>query len=122
MQRAVEYIELMSADMDRQVVVSVSPDSMKPKDDITQMNLAQALFDKGAIGPKVLLKMVDFPDVDDAAADGVLWKIDPMSYFKLNFPEYAQKLQAMQQQEVQQQNATGQAAMTSQSTRWSTCT
>jgi len=112
--KAVEYIELMSADMDRQVVVSVSPDSMKPKDDITQMNLAQALFDKGAIGPKVLLKMVDFPDVDDAAADGVLWKIDPMSYFKLNFPEYAQKLQAMQQQEVQQQNATGQAAMASQ--------
>lgn len=101
--KAVEYIELMAQDMDRQVVVSVAPDSMKPKDDITQMNLAQALFDKGAIGPKTLLKMVDFPDVDEAAADGVLWKIDPMSYFKLNFPDYAAKLQQMQQEDAQMQ-------------------
>jgi len=96
--KAVEYVTLTSSDMDVQLIVSVSPDSMKPKDEVTNMNLAQALFDKGAIGPKTLLKMVNFPDVEESAADGVMWKIDPMGYFQLNFPEYAQKLQAQQQQ------------------------
>ena len=105
--KAVEYIQMTNMDMNRQVVVSVSPDSMKPKDEVTQMNLAQALFDKGAIGPKTLLKMVDFADPDESAADGVLWKIDPVAYFKLNFPEYAARLQQVQQEAMmlQAQNA-----------------
>lgn len=96
--KAVEYITLSNSQMNTQLIVSVSPDSMKPKDEVTNMNLAQALYDKGAIGPKTLLKMVNFPDVDESAADGVMWKIDPMGYFQLNFPEYAQRLQAQQQQ------------------------
>ena len=96
--RAVEYVILSNANLDRQLIVSVAPDSMKPKDEITQLNLAQTLFDKGAIGPKTLLKMVDFPDPDESAADGIMYKIDPMGYFQLNFPEYAERLQAQQQQ------------------------
>lgn len=96
--KAVEYITLTSQMLDRQLVVSVAPDSMKPKDEITNLNLAQALFDKGAIGPKTLLKMVDFPDPDESAADGVMYRIDPMGYFQLNFPEYAARLQQQQQQ------------------------
>ncbi len=63
------------------------------------MNLAQALFDKGAIGPKTLLTMLDFPDPDSSAADGVLYKIDPMAYFQVNFPE---EFAAMQQSQMQQ--------------------
>ena len=98
--KAVEYVTLSREKFDRQLIVSVAPDSMKPKDEVTNMNLAQALYDKGAIGPKTLLKMVNFPDVDQAAADGVMWKIDPMGYFQLNFPEYAQQLQAQQQQSM----------------------
>ncbi len=98
--KAVEYVTLSSQSLDRQLIVTVSPDSLKPKDDITNLNLAQTLFDKGAIGPKTLLKMVDFPDPDESAADGILYKIDPMGYFQLNFPEYAQQLQAQQQQNV----------------------
>lgn len=97
--KAVEYIQLSNQDLNQQLIVGVAPDSMKPKDDITQINLAQALFDKGAIGPKTLLKMVDFPDVDEAAADGVLWQIDKMAYFKMNFPE---EFAAMQQASPQQ--------------------
>lgn len=111
--KAVEYVTLSSSDLDRQLIVSVSPDSMKPKDEVTNLNLAQALFDKGAIGPKTLLKMVDFPDPDESAADGVLWKIDPMSYFKMNFPDYAAELQQHQQADamMQQQNAAAGAGM-----------
>lgn len=101
--KAVEYVTLQNTDLDRQLIVSVSPDSLKPKDEITQINLAQALFDKGAIGPKTLLKMLDFPDPDEAAADGVMYKIDPMAYMQLNFPEYAEQMQMAQQQNLMMQ-------------------
>jgi hypothetical protein len=101
--KAVEFVTVSSQDLDRQLIVSVSPDSMRPRDEVTTINLAQALFDKGAIGPKTLLKMVDFPDVDEAAADGVLWKIDPQAYFQLNFHEHAAQLQQIQAQQAQQQ-------------------
>ena len=107
--KAVEYVTLQSSDMDRQVIVSVSPDSLKPKDEVTQINLAQALFDKGAIGPKTLLKMLDFPDPDQAAADGILYKTDPMAYMMLNFPEMAQQLQSSQQQAMMQASPQGMA-------------
>lgn len=92
--KAVEYVTLSSQQMDRQLIVSVSPDSLKPRDEVTEMNMAQALFDKKAIGPKTLLKMLDFPNPDEAAADGVLYAIDPATYFRVNFPE---EFAAMQQ-------------------------
>lgn len=98
-QKAVEYVTLSNADFDKQLIVSVSPDSMRPKDEVTEMNLAQALFDKGAIGPKTLLKMLDFPNADEAAADGVLFRLDPATYFRINFPE---QFAAMQQAQMEQ--------------------
>lgn len=96
--KAVEYVTLSNQDMDRQLIVSVAPDSLKPKDEITQINMAQALFDKKAIGPKTLLKMLDFPNPEEAAADGVLYAIDPATYFRVNFPE---QFAAMQQAAMQ---------------------
>lgn len=102
--KAVEYVTLSNQNLDRQLVVSVSPDSLKPKDEVTQINLAQALFDKGAIGPKTLLKMLDFPDPDEAAADGVLYRVDPMAYMQLNFPDLLQQMQqAQQERDMQEQ-------------------
>lgn len=109
--KAVEYTTLINSQLDRQLIVGVAPDSMKPKDEVNQMNMAQALFDKGAIGPVTLLKMLDFPDAQEAAADGVMFRLDPMGYFQLNFPEYAARLQAQQQQNLQLQ-AIGQAQAT----------
>lgn len=101
--KAVEYVTLSNQRFSQQLIVSVSPDSLKPKDEVTQINLAQALFDKGAIGPKTLLKMLDFPDPDQAAADGVLYRADPMAYMQMNFPEeFAQMQQAQQQQMMAQ--------------------
>lgn len=101
--KAIEYVTLSNADLNRQLIVSVSPDSMRPRDEITEINLAQALFDKGAIGPKTLLKMLSFPNPEEAAADGVLYKIDPMAYMQLNFPDFAQQLQMAQQQQAMTQ-------------------
>lgn len=94
--KAVEYVELSNQNLDRQLIVSVAPDSMKPKDEVTQMNLAQALYDKGAIGPKTLLKMVDFPNPDESAADGALWLVDKVSYIRINFPEVFAQIQQAQ--------------------------
>ena len=103
--KAVEYVTLSNADLNRQLVVSVSPDSLKPKDETTEINMAQALFDKGAIGPKTLLKILDFPDPEESAADGVLYQMDPMAYMQLNFPDVLQKMQEAQMQQQQMQMA-----------------
>ena len=103
--KAVQYAELQRQDIDRQLIVSVSPNSMKPKDEITKMNQATDLFQKGAIGPKILLETLDFPNSDEAAADGALWQIDKMAYLKLNFPELMQQLEQMQAEQQQQAQA-----------------
>ena len=98
--KAVEYVQFSNVDLNRSLIVSVAPDSMKPKDEISEMNMAQALFDKGAIGPKTLLKMVDFPDPEEAASDGALWTTDKMLYMQLNFPELFQQMQQAQQPQM----------------------
>lgn len=113
--KAVQYVELSKMDLNVMLVIGVTPNSMKPRDELTVMNQAQELFQLGAIGPKTLLETLDFPDPDEAAGDGVLWKLDPMAYLQLNFPELysqvqqiAMNQQAQQQQQMQQQAAEGQ--------------
>lgn len=113
--KAVEYVTLSAEKLDRQLIVSVAPDSLRPKDDVTNMNLAQNLFDKGAIGPKVLLKMLDFPDPDTSAADGVLYRADPMAYLQMNWPDLAQQMMQAQQQKAML-DATNQAQATGMNT------
>lgn len=109
--KATEYVTLQAKDIDRQLIVGVTPNSMKPKDQVSKMNQANELFQMKAIGPKILLETLDFPNPDDAAADGALWAVDPMSYIKLNFPELSQQLEQMQQQQLQvQQQAAQQEA------------
>jgi len=104
--KTIEYVTLQNSQFTVPLLVSVSPDSLRPRDQITEINLAQALFDKGAIGPKTLLRMLSFPNADEAAADGVLYRLDPMAYLQLNFPDFAQQMQAAQQQQamLQMQN------------------
>ena len=105
--KSIEYVTLQNSQLTVPLLVSVSPDSLRPRDQITEINLAQTLFDKGAIGPKTLLKMLSFPSPDEAAADGLLYKMDPMAYMQLNFPEFAQQLQMLQQQQMMQQAGMG---------------
>lgn len=101
--QATEYVVLSSQNLDRQLIISVSPDSMKPKDELTQMNQAMELFQAKAIGPVTLLTILNFPDPKESAQDGVLYNVDPMAYMQLNFPEMAQQLQQMQQEAQQAQ-------------------
>lgn len=103
--KSLEYVQLQASMLTVPLLVSVSPDSLRPRDQITEINLAQTLFDKGVIGPKTLLKMLSFPSPDDAAADGLLYKMDPMAYMMLNFPDFAQQLQQAQQMQMMSQQA-----------------
>lgn len=101
--KAVEYVTLSNQDLNRQVVVSVSPDSMKPRDEATEINQAMQLFQAGVLDPKTLLTRLNFPDPQSAAEQAVLWIVDKMTYMQLNFPEIAQKVQEQQQMMQQRQ-------------------
>lgn len=94
--KAVEYVMLSSQNLDRQLIVSVSPDSMKPKDEITEMNQALELWKEGALDPKTLLTVLNFPDPQETAAQVVLWRTSPQLYMQLNFPDLQAQIQSEQ--------------------------
>lgn len=84
--KAVEYVVISNSDLDRQLIVSVAADSMKPKDELTQMNQALELWQQGALDPKTLLTVLNFPDPNETAAQVWLWRTNPQLYGQLNFP------------------------------------
>lgn len=90
--RAVEYVEFSNADLTKRITVSVAPNSMKPKDEVTEMNQALALWEQKAMDPKTLFTILDFPDPQKTAEQVVLWTLDPQLYMQMNFPELAQKM------------------------------
>lgn len=98
--KAVEYITLSSQSIDRKIVVSVSPDSMKSHNEIVEMNQALELYKLGVLDPKTLLTRLNFPDPQKTAEQTVLWIADKNTYMQLNFPEVAKQVQAMQQQQM----------------------
>lgn len=85
--RAVEYVALNMANQKRQFVVSVSPDSMKPKDEITEMNLAVQLWEAKALDPINLFKKLNYPDPMETAKQVALWTTNPQLYMMTYFPE-----------------------------------
>ena len=91
--KAVEFITLQAQDMDRQLIVSVSPDSMKPKDEITLMNQAQTLWQEKAIDLKTLYTILNFPDPQKTAGQTWLYLTNPQLYGQMNFPELTQEIQ-----------------------------
>lgn len=95
--KAVEYVQFSSMGMTKKLVISVAPNSMKPKDEITEMNQALALWDKGIMDPKTLYMILDFPDPQKTAEQAVLWRLDPQGYMQMNFPELFQQRQQQAQ-------------------------
>lgn len=96
--KATEYVELSSEDLQRRLIVSVAPDSMKSHDELTEMNQAMELFQQGVMDPKTLYTILNVPDAQNTSEMAVLWKLNPQAYMQLNFPELAQQLQMIQQQ------------------------
>ena len=87
--KAVEYVRLNMANTNRQFVVSVTPDSMKPKDEITEMNLAVQLWEAKALDPISLFKKLNYPDPLETAKAVALWTTNPQAYIATFFPENA---------------------------------
>lgn len=85
--RAVEYVALNMANTNRQFVVSVTPDSMKPKDEITEQNLAVQLWEAKALDPIGLFKKLNEPDPMETAKRVALWTTNPQLYMVTYFPE-----------------------------------
>jgi hypothetical protein len=85
--RAVEYVTLNMANRQRHFVVSVSPNSMAPKDEISEQNQAIQLWESGAIDPITLFKKLNYPDPMESAKMASIWHTNPQAYIQMFFPE-----------------------------------
>lgn len=88
---AVEYVGLMMVGHQRMYVVSVQPDSMSPKDEISEQNMAMARWSSKAIDPIGFMKAINDPDPLASAKRLVLWSINPQQYLITYFPELGQQ-------------------------------
>lgn len=85
--RAVEYVGLIMSNEERRFVVSVSPNSMKPKDEVSEQNLAMQRWEQKAIDPIGLMKVLNVSDPMNDAKALVLWVTNPALYAQQYFPE-----------------------------------
>lgn len=104
---AIEFTKILLVGEQRHFVVSVSPNSMQPKDEITEMNQAIDLASRGWLDPINLFKKLNYADPMETAKMVTLFRIDPQTYMLNFFPEQAQMM-AQQQMAQQQQMAGGQ--------------
>lgn len=88
--KAVEYTKINMSDTNRHYVVTVSPNSMKPKDEVSERNEALELWKAGALDPLTLFKKLDFPDPNEAAKQTTLYITNPQLYAQTMWPEIAQ--------------------------------
>lgn len=95
--RSVEYVQIINSDLNRQFVVSVSPNSMAPKDEITEQNQAVSLFQAGALDPLSLFQKLNFADPQATALKSALWKLNPQGYIQQFLSQQPQQIQDQQQ-------------------------
>ncbi len=91
--QAVEFVGLVNSNMNRQFVVSVTPDSMAPKDELSEQNLAIDLANQGWLDPINLFKRLNYPDPMETAKMVTLFKLNPQLYMATFFPENAAMMQ-----------------------------
>lgn len=87
---AVEYVGIMMVGHNRQYVVYVTPDSMAPKDELSQVNQTLEMWKSQAIDPIGLFKGINDPDPMNSAQRLVLWTTNPALYAQKYFPADAQ--------------------------------
>lgn len=103
---AIEYVSVSSQDMQRKFVITVAPNSMAPKDEMTERNQAIQLATEGFLDPINLFKALDDADPINTAKMVTLFRTNPQAYMQQFFPEQAAQ---MQPQINQQPQETGQA-------------
>jgi len=87
---AVEYVGLMMVGHQRMYVVSVQPDSMSPKDEISEQNMAIERWSSEAIEPIGLMKALNDPDPINSAKRLTMWITNKQLYMQTYFPELGQ--------------------------------
>lgn len=89
--RAVEFVKLIMSGQERHFVVSVSPNSMIPKDELTEQNQAVDLASKGWLDPISLFKKLNYSDPMETAKAVTMYQVDKSLYMQTFFPEMAQQ-------------------------------
>lgn len=87
--RAVEFVGITNSDLTRNFVVSVAPNSMAPKDEVSQINNAIERWTAKAIDPIGFMKEINDADPMNSAKRLVLWITNPQAYAAQYFPEQA---------------------------------
>lgn len=79
---AVSYIMLQMTDEERRFIVSVAPNSMKPKDEVSENNLATQLFEAEALDPLSFFERTDDSDPQESALRLMTYKLSPQQYIQ----------------------------------------
>lgn len=95
---AVEYVSLSAQNMQRKFVVTVSPNSMAPKDEMSERNQAIQLAQEGFLDPINLFKALDDPDPVNTAKMVTMFRVNPQMYMQTFFPEQAGQMGMQQPQ------------------------
>lgn len=93
--RAIEYVTIVNTDLNRKFVISVSPNSMAPKDEITEANQAIELWGQKAIDPITLYQKLNYADPIESARKLVSWLTNPQAYAAQFLPQ--SQMQALAQ-------------------------
>ena len=94
---AVEYVQLSQQNFQRKFVVTVAPNSMKPKDETAEVTQALQLANEGWLDPINLFKALNDPDPINTAKMVTLFRVNPQAYMQQFFPEQASQMQPQQQ-------------------------
>lgn len=95
---AVEYVSLSAENMQRHFVVTVSPNSMAPKDEVSQRQEAITLAQEGFLDPINLFKALDDADPTQTAQMVTMFRVNPQLYMQTYFPQQAQQMAQTAQQ------------------------
>lgn len=93
--RAIEFVGLQLNNSQRRFVVTVAPNSMAPKDELSERNNTLSLWEAKALDPITLFQRLDDPDPVNTAKKVVLWTTNSQLYAQTYFPE--QQIQAQGQ-------------------------
>lgn len=79
---AVSYVSLQMQDQARRFVVSIAPNSMKPKDEVSEQNLATQLMEGGMLDPLSFFERIDDSDPTGSATRLMEYKLNPQGYLQ----------------------------------------
>jgi len=95
--KAVEYVTLSQQTLDTRIVVSVAPNSMKPKDEVTEQNFYTDLFMSDRVDPVTYFEKIGVADPMETAERTTLWMVDKGAYMMKFFGQDMPQQQGMPQ-------------------------